>query len=332
MLVSIVITNYNYGEYLADAITSALGQSYPRTEIIVVDDGSTDQSSRIIASYGSSIIAIFKDRGGQCSAANAGFAVSRGDILIFLDADDYLLESAVDALAEPIRKDRSVSKSQGYLLVVDKEGASLGRTIPRRLSPSGNYRDLTLSRGPTACRHAFTSGNAWPRWFLDQVMPLPEEMDLGADGCLNPISTLFGRTASVNKIVGAYRVHDRNKGPVSTTFSAESLRWLLSRRKRIDDYLADWAQRLGHTVSIEMWHRQGGSWQHGLVRYSLVLMGGSPSAVTFRELVLAPFNTGYTSRPKALLAFILLSILWMLPRKPALAMARRLLRLPLALQ
>jgi glycosyltransferase involved in cell wall biosynthesis len=332
MLVSIVITNYNYGEYLTDAITSALGQSYPRTEVIVVDDGSTDQSSRIIASYGSSITAVFKDRGGHCSAANAGFAVSRGDILIFLDADDYLLESAVDALVEPIRKDRSVSKSQGYLLAVDKEGAFIGRTIPRRLSPSGNYRDAILSRGPAACRHAYTSGNAWPRWFLDQVMPLPEEMDLGADGCLNPVSTLFGRTESIDEIVGAYRVHDRNKGPVNTTFNAESLRWLLNRRKRIHVYLADWAQRLGHSVPVERWHRRGGDWQHGLVRHSLAHMEGTPSAVPFLELILAPFSTGHTSRPKAVLVLILLSILWMLPRKPALAMARRMLRLPIALQ
>lgn len=330
MLVSIIITNHNYGEYLAEAIGSALSQSYQQTEIIVVDDGSTDQSSRVIARYGSSITAIFKDCGGHCSAVNAGFTVSHGDILIFLDADDYLLEGAVDALAAPIRNDRSVSKSQGYLLAVDKKGASMGRTIPRRLSPSGNYRDSILNQGPAACRHAYTSGNAWPRWFLDQVMPLPEEMDLGADGCLNSVSTLFGRTESINEIVGAYRVHDRNKGPVSTTFSAESLSWLLKRRKRIYDYLADWAKRLGHSVPIEQWRRRGGNWQHRLLRYSLAQMEGTSSPVAYDELVLAPFNTGHTSRPKALLVFILLNILWMLPRKPALLMARRMLRLPIA--
>lgn len=84
MLVSIVITNYNYGDYLAEAITSALNQSYQDKEIIVVDEGSSDQSSRVIASYGDSIKPIFKHHGGHCSAANAGFAISRGGILILI--------------------------------------------------------------------------------------------------------------------------------------------------------------------------------------------------------------------------------------------------------
>ncbi|MBA3563429.1 MAG: glycosyltransferase family 2 protein, partial [Gammaproteobacteria bacterium] len=310
MLVSIVITNYDYGDYLAEAITSALNQSYQDKEIIVVDEGSSDQSSRVIASYGDSIKPIFKHHGGHCSAANAGFAISRGGILIFLDSDDYLVESAVEALAAPIRNDRSVSKCQGYLLVVDKTGRPIGRTIPRRLSPSGNYRQTTLHLGPAACRHAYTSGNAWARWFLEQVMPLPEEMNLAADGCLNPVSTLFGRTESIDKIVGAYRVHDRNKGPIGTKFSAESLRWLLDRRQRTHEHLAGWAKRLGHSVPVEVWHRYGGSWQHGLVRHALALMDGSPSAVTFGELVLSPFKTGHTSRFKALLVSALLSVLW----------------------
>ena len=70
--VSIVIINYNYGQFLREAIDSALRQTYPHTEIIVVDDGSTDNSREIIASYGSKVLPVLKKNGGQRSALNAG--------------------------------------------------------------------------------------------------------------------------------------------------------------------------------------------------------------------------------------------------------------------
>ncbi len=80
-LASILINNYNYGRFLHEAIDSALSQTYPHTEVIVVDDGSTDNSREIIASYEDQIIPVLKENGGQASALNAGFAASRGEIV-----------------------------------------------------------------------------------------------------------------------------------------------------------------------------------------------------------------------------------------------------------
>src|SRR5215217_1250210 len=88
--VSVVVNNYNYGRFLGEAIDSALAQTYPRTEVVVVDDGSTDDSCSVIAGYDGRVVPVLKENGGQASAFNAGFAASRGDIVIFLDADDYL--------------------------------------------------------------------------------------------------------------------------------------------------------------------------------------------------------------------------------------------------
>jgi glycosyltransferase involved in cell wall biosynthesis len=87
-LVSIIINNYNYGRFVREAIDSGLNQTYSHKEVIVVDDGSTDDSREIIASYGNGITSVLKENGGQASAFNAGFAVSQGDIICFLDADD----------------------------------------------------------------------------------------------------------------------------------------------------------------------------------------------------------------------------------------------------
>ena len=96
--VSIVINNYNYGRFLADAIDSALTQTHPQLEVIVVDDGSTDNSREVIARYGDRIRPILKPNGGQASAMNAGVAASTGDIIFFLDSDDMLLPEAAETV------------------------------------------------------------------------------------------------------------------------------------------------------------------------------------------------------------------------------------------
>src|SRR5919199_656326 len=99
-LVSVLITNYNYEHYLKQAIDSALNQTYPHMEIIVVDDGSTDNSKQVIASYKDKIISVFKENGGQASAMNAGFAISQGEIICSLDADDVWLPTKVEQVVQ----------------------------------------------------------------------------------------------------------------------------------------------------------------------------------------------------------------------------------------
>jgi hypothetical protein len=90
MTFSIIINNYNYGCFIKQAIDSALGQKYTLKEVIVVDDGSTDNSAEILQSYGSQIQAILKTNGGQASTYNTGFAKAKGELVLFLDSDDFL--------------------------------------------------------------------------------------------------------------------------------------------------------------------------------------------------------------------------------------------------
>src|SRR4051795_10336845 len=92
---SIVINNYNYGRFLRESIQSALAQTHPNCEVIVVDDGSTDDSREIITSYGQRVKPIFKENAGQGSTFNAGFPVSSGDFVCFLDSDDTLYPDAM---------------------------------------------------------------------------------------------------------------------------------------------------------------------------------------------------------------------------------------------
>ncbi len=96
---TIIISNYNYGRFLVAAIESALNQTYADTEVVVVDDGSTDDSRQIIAGYGNRIRPVLKANGGQASAFNAGFAASTGDVICMLDSDDLFYPSKVERIA-----------------------------------------------------------------------------------------------------------------------------------------------------------------------------------------------------------------------------------------
>ena len=91
LLISVLITTYNYGRFIEECIDSVLAQEYPsdKLEIIVVDDGSTDDTSERVQKYESKIHYIQKSNGGQASALNIGVANSHGEIICILDADDY---------------------------------------------------------------------------------------------------------------------------------------------------------------------------------------------------------------------------------------------------
>ena len=90
-LISIIVPAYNSARYLAEALDSALAQNYEPKELIVVDDGSTDETSQIIARYGNRLEALRQPNQGSAVARNAGIAASRGEYIAFLDADDLWL-------------------------------------------------------------------------------------------------------------------------------------------------------------------------------------------------------------------------------------------------
>ncbi len=141
--VSIIINNFNYAEYLAPCIESAIGQAYSNIEVIVSDDGSTDNSRAIIESYGSSIVATFNPNAGQAAALNAGYKRSSGDLVIFLDADDVLWPSCVSEIVRNWRAD--LVKIHFNLAIIDSAGNPLGRLYIKPPLPRGDLREQLIT-------------------------------------------------------------------------------------------------------------------------------------------------------------------------------------------
>jgi glycosyltransferase involved in cell wall biosynthesis len=206
---SIVISNYNYGKFLRASIDSALEQTAP-AEVIVVDDGSSDESRQIIRSYGDRVIPVLKTNGGQASALNAGFATSRGSTILFLDADDTLRSTAVERATAAI-SERGVSKVHWPLEVIDADGQPEGRVHPNGPLPEGEFFDALLKQGPWMCETPPTSGNAWSRRMLEEIFPIPEaEYRICSDAYLLTAAPLAGAIRCVAQPQSRYRMHDRN--------------------------------------------------------------------------------------------------------------------------
>ena len=211
-LVSIIITNYNYGNFLANAIDSALRQCYPSIEVIVVDDGSTDRSDEVINGYGERILPVFKQNGGQASAMNAGFNQSRGEIVIFLDADDMLLPTIAKNVVEAFHEHPYVAKVMYRMEVIDAEGKPTGEIKPDPHLPlrSGDLRQHILSF-PFDMTWMATSGNAFAAEVLRKILPIPEQdFHIMADFYLSHLAPLLGLAIFLPEIGAYYRLHAAN--------------------------------------------------------------------------------------------------------------------------
>ena len=212
-MISVVVNNFNYAEFVADAIDSALAQRGAETEVIVVDDGSTDGSRDVIHSYGNRVRTRLKDNGGQASAFNAGFRASRGEIVIFLDADDTLLPDTAARVEDVFARQPETMKVHYPLEVVDQDGRPTGLSIPapHLQLPEGDLRERVL-RSPADIMFPPTSGNAFSASCLKRILPMPasEYRSLGADVYLINLASLLGPVGRLEDVGGRYRVHGRN--------------------------------------------------------------------------------------------------------------------------
>ncbi len=137
-LVSVIIPAYNAERYVAEAIDSALAQTYPAVEVVVVNDGSTDGTEAVIAQYGDRVVSVKQSNRGLAGARNTGLAHARGTLIALLDADDIWLANRLERLVVRLidEPDLGVVTSDAWLLRDDTRTTEryyadhLGRTFP----------------------------------------------------------------------------------------------------------------------------------------------------------------------------------------------------------
>ena len=259
---SVVITSYNYGRFLRAAIDSALVQrESAATEVIVVDDGSDDDSPDIIRSYGDAIVPVLKSNAGQGSSFNVGAQMARGDVVLFLDSDDVLLPGAVEnALANC---GGGVAKVHWRMRVIDEAGERTGKLVPNHDLSAGDLREAVLRDGPDAYAWPPTSGNAWSRAFLQRVLPMPEkEYSVCPDLYLSALVPVFGEIRKLDEPQSCWRLHGANNTwaePFDQRLDRLTERWDLAA-----EALASRCSGVVSTDDVRRW--KANSWLHRVRR------------------------------------------------------------------
>ncbi|MGH2443290.1 MAG: glycosyltransferase family 2 protein [Chloroflexota bacterium] len=179
--VSAIIINYNYAHFLPQAIESVRSQDYPNIEIVVVDDGSTDNSREIIESYGSDVVSVFKANGGSASAHNAGYAACSGEIIALLDADDLFLPNKISRIVEVMEEHPDAGACFHTLRRADEHLVPFSG-IPS-LGQEGycDFRHVS-KKGKMPQFSTATSGLCFRRALLDQLYPAPEISSMPSSG------------------------------------------------------------------------------------------------------------------------------------------------------
>ena len=145
-LVSIIIPCYNAERFLVETLESAFNQSYPHTEIIVVDDGSSDGTGELIRAYADRVRAEFCPNGGVCTARNRGTALARGEFIQYLDADDLLAPDAIASRVVALQKTGfDVAYSDWEKLIETKPGVfEVSKPITHRMEEVHPVAEIAL--------------------------------------------------------------------------------------------------------------------------------------------------------------------------------------------
>jgi glycosyltransferase involved in cell wall biosynthesis len=201
--ISIIINNFNYERFVEAAIESALGQTYPNVEVIVVDDGSTDGSRDLLKKYETKARVVLKENQGQASAFNAGCRVATGQLIAFLDSDDVLFPEAIETVVSAWKP--GIVKMQFLLRILGPDG-STNFVMPRARLSEGNVLERLLKTGRYVTSP--TSGNVFARSFLQNIFPIPEDTwKQTGDGYINNCAPFYGPVAAIQRPLGFYRVH-----------------------------------------------------------------------------------------------------------------------------
>jgi glycosyltransferase involved in cell wall biosynthesis len=211
--VDVVVTNHNYARFLPAAIESACAQTHPKVSVVVVDDGSTDESREVLRRYEDRVEVVLKEQGGQASAINAGLERCRGEVLLLLDADDVLRPQAAERVAAAFAANPRLVKVQFPMAIVDASGEPTGAVKPggHLAAPTGDQRRAELAF-PFDLPWLPGGGTGFRTEAVRRILPIPaaDYPRSGADWYLVHLTALLGEAALLDEVCAEYRVHGGN--------------------------------------------------------------------------------------------------------------------------
>ena len=286
-LVSLLTPNYNYARYVGEAVESALSQTYANFEMIICDDGSTDNSCEVIEQYvrrDARIKLIRKNNGGVASALNAAYRQSKGEIICLLDADDRYLPEKLEKVVQAFQSRQFSGFLVHRVYHIDATGKQCGITPFLLDHASGWYGPFVVRNGDVPPALLTGAALCLRRRVADAIFPLPERFRSLLDAVIMAQATLMTPLIWVGLPLGEYRQHGTNLTnvtqitPESWNRSMQDGRTIWELRR---DYLKSVHPRLGEIFPA--YEQRSGATIGTYIQARLEKWGGGINA--YRELV-----------------------------------------------
>ena len=221
--VSVIIPAYNGDRYLAAAIDSVLAQTYQDLEIIVIDDGSTDNTPQIAQQYGAAVQYLSQANQGVAASRNLGMAKARGDYIAFLDQDDVFLPHKLSSQVEMLEQDDNLGIVNSGWQITDQQGEVKAAVQPWQQIPDLTAANLII------WKPVFLGAILFRRSWLEQVSGFDISLEQTPDVDLVMRLAMLGCPAAwVEQTTVQYRQHEANASK-NTLLQAQELNQITDR-------------------------------------------------------------------------------------------------------
>lgn len=245
-LVSVLIASYNYTRYIGEAIESSLNQTYSHFEVIVCDDGSTDNSCEVVEAYAqrdSRLKLLRKQNGGVASALNAAYRESSGKIICLLDADDIWMLNKLQRVVDAFKSYPEGGFVIHNVIQIDRHGKFIKPTPMLRKLASGWMAPFALANGGFVDDLPPTSALCIRREVADFIFPINEFFLRNVDTVVTNLAAFITVIVPVPEVLNMYRLHGANlTGTLSLT--ADFLERELNVSKHIHQELGQFLKKI----------------------------------------------------------------------------------------
>lgn len=209
LLISVIIPSYNQGQFISKTIESILSQSYKNVEILVIDGGSSDNTVDILKGYENRIYWVSEKDNGQTDAINKGMAMAKGDILTYLNSDDFYLDGALEKVAEVFNSIKNTFWITGDYLLVDKQGNRINSPI---VGYKKLFRKILSFKLLTVLNPIIQPSTFLSRGMVEQVGTFNEKLIYTMDYEYWLRAIKIHNPVVLDAKLSAFRVHKNSKG------------------------------------------------------------------------------------------------------------------------
>lgn len=211
-LISVIIPVYNRESFICRALESVFSQSYPagRMDVIVIDDGSTDNTSDIVKQYGRDIRYIRQENRGIASARNKGIAAAKGEVISFLDADDLWHKERLQKIAGVFNANMEIGMVYHSFSLIDGGDEIIHDNFYKAFGYTEGLSGRVSKEIFSGRIFCGGSSFAFTRKIIDKIYPVPEDVRRGVDYYIASISSCLADAVFMPGILGKYRYHGMN--------------------------------------------------------------------------------------------------------------------------